>query len=137
VLGEDPLAVADIFVPAPFGQQISRAEIEEHPVYQVLQNRLHLALSRATITLRSVPAPADLSESLHIDPGGSLLVMARATYDGEGRLVEAALFYLPANKFELQLNVSAAPTQELSYSFTRPGAELVLISGEGEPKPST
>lgn len=132
LLGEIPQAVSDIFVPAPFGQQISRADIEEHPVYQVLGSRLALTLARATITLRGVPAPEDLAEALGMERAAPLLVMARGTYDNHDRLVEAGLFYLPATKFELQLNVSANAVQPLAYSFSNPGAELVLISGEGQ-----
>jgi GntR family transcriptional regulator len=134
LLADAPQAVAEIYVPDPLGQQISRAEIGEHPIYQVLQDRLGVTLDRAAVTLRSVAAHGDLAAQLRLEPGSPLLVMQRATYNDQERLVECALYYLPAAKFELQLTVPAQQPQPVSYSFTHPGANLVLINGGDGPR---
>jgi len=54
-LDGQPQAAAEIFVPEPFGQQITRGEIEEHPVYQVLHDKLGLVPHHADVTVRSQP----------------------------------------------------------------------------------
>lgn len=132
LLADAPQAMAEIYVPDPLGQQISRDEIEEHPIYQVLQDRLGVNLGGATVSLRSLPAARDLAAHLELELGSPLLVMQRATYDNQERLVECALYHLPADKFELQLTVPARRPQAVAYSFTHPDANLVLINGEVE-----
>lgn len=130
LLAETPQAVAEIYVPDPFGQQIARSEIQEHPIYQVLQDKLNLTLAQGAVTLRSTPASSPIAEHLQLPPGNPVLVMQRATYDDQDRLVECAFYHLPADKFELQLSVPARQPETLSYSFSHPGANLVLINGE-------
>jgi GntR family transcriptional regulator len=136
LLADAPQALADIYVPGPFGKQIARLEIEEHPIYQVLQDKLGITLAHATVTLRSAQASGELAERLRLDPGAALLVMQRATYDDQERLVEGALYHLPADKFELQLSVPARRPEALSYSFTHPGANLVLLDREQAADPA-
>jgi GntR family transcriptional regulator len=121
-----PQAVADIAVPDPFGQRISRAEIKEHPIYQVLQDNLGLALSYARITLTSQSAPEDLADPLGVATGHPLLVLRRETMDAEDRLLEHATYYLLPDRFELRLTVEATELENVSYSFSRPGPELVM-----------
>jgi GntR family transcriptional regulator len=123
-----PQAVADIAVPDPFGQRISRAEIEEHPIYQVLQDKLGLTLSYGQITLTSQSAPEDLAQPLGIATGHPLLVLQRATMDADDRLLEHATYYLLPDRFELRLTVGATELEKVSYSFSRPGPELVMLA---------
>jgi GntR family transcriptional regulator len=122
-----PQAVADIAVPDPFGQRISRAEIEEHPIYQVLQDNLGLTLSYGRIRLTSQGAPEDLAKPLDVSTGHPLLVLQRATMDADDRLLEHATYYLLPDRFELRLTVDATELEKVSYSFSRPGPELVMV----------
>jgi GntR family transcriptional regulator len=124
-----PQATADIAVPGHIGQRISRAQIAEHPIYQVLQDDLGLTLSHGDIRLSSVGAPPDLATPLGIDPGLPLLVMTRTTYDTESRPIEHAIYHLLPDRFELRLTVQAHERQNISYSFSRPGPKLVLRTG--------
>lgn len=121
-----PQAVADIAVPTPFGQRISRAEIEEHPIYQVLQQQLALQLNYGRISLLSRGADPELAEHLGVAPDSPVLVLQRATYDIDDRLVEHAVYHLLPDRFELRLTVEANELPSVSYSFSRPGPELVM-----------
>ncbi|WP_255951124.1 GntR family transcriptional regulator [Streptomyces odontomachi] len=121
-----PQAMADISVPGAIGQLISRAQIEEHPIYQVLQQQLGLTLSHGEITLTSVAAPADLADPLGISAGEPLLVLSRTTYDKTGRIVEHAVYHLLPDRFELRLTVDADNIENMSYSFRRPAPTLVM-----------
>ncbi|TNC25722.1 GntR family transcriptional regulator [Amycolatopsis alkalitolerans] len=126
-----PQAVADIAVPGPFGTRISRSQIEEHPIYQVLQD-LGLTLSYGRITLVSQGAAGDLAQHLGVETGHPLLVLSRTTFDEDDRVVEHATYHLLPDRFELRLTVDAAELESVSYSFSRPGPELVMKPGIGE-----
>lgn len=125
-------AVAEIFLPEDIGRRIAREAIEEHPVYQVL-DELGIVLHHAEMIVRSQSAAADNAEELGLPPGSPLLVLERTTYDNDQHIAECARYYLPAQAFELRLNVQAQQPESVSYSFSQSGADLVLIpSGEGE-----
>jgi len=128
-LDRQPQVVAEIFVPDPFGQQITRAEIEEHPVYQVLLEKLGLVPHHADVTVRSQGASEARAGELGLEVGHPLLVMERVTFDGEGKVIEWATYYLPAERFELRLTVEASVPEAVAYSFTRSGADLMLVTG--------
>lgn len=128
-----PQAIADIAIPAPYGQQISRSQIEEHPIYQVLQQDLGLTLSYGKITLASEGASSDLARHLGVEAGHPLLVLSRATFDKDDQLVEHAIYHLLPDRFELRLTVEAAELENVSYSFGRPGPELVMRPDQSRP----
>lgn len=132
VIEDAPQALADITLPEGVGERISRAQIEEHPVYQVLQQDLGLTLSHGDITLSSVGASPDRAEPLGVAPGSPLLALSRVTYDDSGRAVERARYHLLPDLFQLHLTVSAHGSEQLSYSFSRPGPELVMRSAGRE-----
>jgi len=126
VIEGEPQAMADITLPNNVGERISRAQIEEHPIYQVLQQDLGLRLSHGDITLASVGARPDQAELLGVNPGSPLLALSRITYDDSQRTVERARYHLLPDLFELHLTVGAHGSEQLSYSFSRPGPELVM-----------
>ncbi|MFI6346377.1 GntR family transcriptional regulator [Streptomyces sp. NPDC050560] len=121
-----PQAVADISVPDHVGQRISRAQIEEHPIYQVLQEEFGLILGHGDITLTSVGAPAHLAEPLGIRVGDPLLVLTRTTYDKADRIIEHAVYHLLPDRFALRLTVDAEEIENVSYSFRHPAPTLVM-----------
>lgn len=125
-------ALAEIFLPDSVGRRITREAIEEHPVYQVL-DELGIVLHHAEMIVRSHAAAADDAQELGLPPGSPLLVLERTTFDNDQHIVECARYYLPAQTFELRLNVQAQQPESVSYSFSQSGADLVLISSrEGE-----
>lgn len=124
-------ALAEIFVPGSLGRHISRSEIEEHPIYQVLQQRLGVSLDHAEIAVRGHAASTEQAELLQLATGAPLLVMQRVTYDSQQQLVECALYHLPAQTFEVRLAVQAQEPEALSYSFHRPAARLAVVEGGG------
>lgn len=119
-----PQAIADIFVPASLGRRISREDIEEHPIYEVLQSHLGVSLHHADIVIAARGAGMEEAGPLECPVGSPLLLMQRTTYDNHGEVVESALYYLPASMFELRLTVQAQEMESQAYSFSRP--ELVL-----------
>lgn len=122
-----PQALAELFIPHPIGRAISRAAIEEHPIFQVLEDELGIVPDHAEVVIRSQEASTEQADKLNVAQGSSLLVMERSTYDHESRIVECARYYLPSHSFEIRLNVQARELKPVAYSFARPGADLVLV----------
>lgn len=129
-LDTTPQALAEIFIPHPFGRAISRAAIEEHPIYQVLEDELGIIPDHAAVVIRSQGATTEQAAVLEVAVGSPLLVMERSTHDREARIVECARYYLPSDSFEIRLSVKARELQPVSYSFARPGVDLVLVPGQ-------
>ena len=130
-LDTNPQALAELFIPDPVGRAISRASIEEHPIYQVLEDELGIVPDHAEVVIRSQGASVEQAGALKVAAGSPLLMMERTTYDSGARIVECARYYLPSHAFEIRLNVQAQELQPVSYSFARPGgADLVLVPGQ-------
>lgn len=125
--GQRP-AIADIFVPKELGLQITRADLEEHPVYQVVQNKLGAYPHHADVVVRSAAVTDDLA-ALDAPFGSPLLILQRTTYDASDRMLECTTLYLRPDSIELQLRVDATGTESTSYDFS-PSPRLVMINNE-------
>lgn len=121
-----PQAIGDITVPDPVGQRISRAQLEAHPIYRVLQEDMSITLSHGDITVGTVAASGDVATPLGIAAGDPLLTMSRVTYDTDERIVEYVTYYLLPDRFELRLSVRATETALAPYAFRDTGPELVM-----------
>jgi len=121
-----PYAVADAYIPYPFGQELSRADIERHPTFQILQDRSHVRLQHARVTLRGSAASAAVAEALAIRQGAPLLVLRRWLHDIEGTLVQYSIHHLPADKFEFSLEPSLSGERHVAYSFGQPITRLSI-----------
>ena len=124
-----PASIADIFVPKELGLLITRADLEEHPVYQVIENKLGLYPDYADVIVRSMALTEDLT-ALGVPVGSPLLALQRTTYDKDERMLECTLLYLRPDSMELQLRVQAQGLQEASYDFPSPSSRLIRVSGE-------
>lgn len=112
-----PQAVASIFVPEQFGRFMSRADIEEHPVYQVLQERAGRAPSDAQITLTFTTVEPDVARALELDGSDLVPRMQRVTRDESGEVLECMVAYLRPEAFELRTVVTANHMVPVSYTF--------------------
>jgi GntR family transcriptional regulator len=130
-----PATIADIFVPKELGLLITRADLEQHPVYQVIQNKLGLYPHHADVIVRSVAVTEDL-DALDAELGSPLLVLQRTTYDPNDVMLECTMLYLRPDAIELQLRVEAADLQGASYDFPTPSPRLIRINGQQDPPKS-
>lgn len=94
-------AVADGLVLEPYGSQLSRADLERHPSYHLLQQRGAVAASR--ITVCCAPTPADIAADLASPDGGWTLVLRRVLTDGDGSPVQRTTYHLRPDRFEFSL----------------------------------
>jgi len=125
-LDEVAPCITDIFVPKTIGSQITRADLEEHPVYQVIENKLGLAPAYADLVVGSAALSENLT-ALDAPIGSPLLVLERTSCDASGRMLECTNLYLRPDAAELRLRVQEEGAQGVSYNFCNPGPRLSRI----------
>lgn len=96
-------ALVRVMVPEDPGRQITRAQVEESPIYHVLRDELRLELREAHVTVRCEPAGARVARSLGVGPQSALLVLQRSTAGHDGRIVEVATHFLRPDAYQLEL----------------------------------
>lgn len=100
-----PHAVLHCMVAEPFGRQIELVDLENTPIFHVLEEKCGVRLRRASLTIGVGSADEDLARLLSIPAGSPLLVMHRLTLADTGLPVEFTTHYLRPQFYELQVNV--------------------------------
>lgn len=106
-----PFAVVTVWCPAELGQELSRADVERSPFYELLPIRL----SGATQTIGADAVSADDAKLLGVPPGSPVLRCERITTDEQGRPVLLSEHVFPAHRTEFVVDLphaepSIAPT---------------------------
>lgn len=114
-----PLAVAEIYVSEKFGRTISRADIEEHPIYQVLQERAHRQPHRAEIGLIFTNTKPDIAAVLDLGADAIVPRLQRVTCDEQGEILECTVAYFRPEAFELRTAVTVDQPRPISFSFSK------------------
>lgn len=103
-----PHALVDVYLPKRIGAQITRNQLEAHPIYHVLQNSLEIELREAQVRVSSGSATADVAQLLGLPAAHSLLMLERTTLDVDGEIVEVARHHLMPDIYQLQLTVNGS-----------------------------
>lgn len=96
-------ALVRVMLPEDIGRQITRAQVEESPIYHVLRDELDVNLQEAQVTVRCEPGGAEVARLLGVAPQSALLVLQRSTAGDDGRVVEAATHFLRPDAYQLEL----------------------------------
>lgn len=112
---EIPHALVRSTVREDLGRRINRDDLEQHPIYDLLQNQLGVMLHEAELNVSCRPANRDVTESLDPDvpdlleilPGSSLLILERVTVDRQRVPVECATHYLRPDVYRLRVHAQA------------------------------
>jgi GntR family transcriptional regulator len=107
----EPFAVVTVWCPADLGNQLSRADVEQSPFYELLSVRL----GGATQTIAAAAADAGDARLLGIPAASPVLRCRRVTRDVEARPVLLSEHVFPAHRTEFvvelaQSEPSIAPT---------------------------
>lgn len=107
----EPFAVVTVWCPAELGQELSRADVERSPFYELLPIRL----SGATQTIGADAVSADDAKLLGVPAGSPVLRCERITTDENGRPVLYSEHVFPAHRTEFVVDLphaepSIAPT---------------------------
>ena len=98
-----PHAITRIRVPARFGRRMTRAEVDSSPIYDILQKKLKVKLTRAEFLLSCRQPPRAISEVLEISQSSFLLVLDRITRDQASEAVEMTTHFLRPDVYQLSV----------------------------------
>jgi GntR family transcriptional regulator len=102
-----PFAVVTVWCPAELGQELSRADVERSPFYELLP----IELSGATQTIGADAASPEVAELLGVPLGAPVLRCERTTTDVNGRPVLLSEHVFPAHRTEFVVELPhAAPS---------------------------
>lgn len=104
----EPFALVTVWVGAELGAELSRAEVERAPFYDLLPVRgVELATAHQTIT--ADVADAGTGRRLDVAPGDPVLVVRRVTHDVSGTPVLYSEHRYPAARttFEIEFSLNA------------------------------
>lgn len=112
-----PFAVADIFVPASIGRLVSRADVEKHPIYHVIQDRSEKQVTHAELIVTLQAPPADLVEMLNVAEFPLIPRLERVTYGLDDELLECTVTHFHPSGFEIRTDVATDAQQDFNYTF--------------------
>jgi GntR family transcriptional regulator len=102
---DEPFALVTVWVRADIGADVSRADAERAPFYDLLPVR-GVELGTAHQTITAEVAAADVAEQLAIAPGDPLLLLRRTTYDAPGMPALYSEHRYPANRTTFEIEFS-------------------------------
>jgi len=105
VADDRPFALVDAYVRADIGADVSRADVERAPFYDLLPLR-GVVLSGVHQSITAEVADARVSRLLDTDSGAPLLVSRRTTYDAAGTRILYSEHRSPAERTTLEIEFS-------------------------------
>lgn len=98
-----PHAITRVSVPHGIGSKIARADVESSPIYDVLQKKLALRLTRAEFLVSCRQPSAEVSEALQISQSSFLIILDRITRDANNEAVETTSHFLRPDVYQLSV----------------------------------
>lgn len=99
--------------------RLSREAVERNPTYWVLEKLLGQKIARADVSIRYVPAPADLSRLLQVKLGAPLMMLERVSFGANGAPLEHSYYYAKAETYSFSLTVRGKLPITRSLTRTR------------------
>ena len=98
----EPFAVVTVWVPGDLGADISRADVERAPFYDLLPLR-GVDLGRAKQSIDADAADADDARLLGVTVASPVLVCRRVTYAADGRPALSSEHRYPSGRTHLEI----------------------------------
>ena len=98
-----PHAITRIVVPTGIGREMTRADVESAPIYDILRNKLGIDLARAEFLVGCRQPSPEISAALEISQSTFLLVLDRITRDTGNRPVEMTTHFLRPDVYQLSI----------------------------------
>lgn len=100
----EPFARVTVWCPAELAVDVSRADVERSPFYELLP----VSLAAATQTIGAAAASASDAAVLRIPAGSPVLRCERVTSDADGRVVLVSTHVFPAHRTEFVVDLAQA-----------------------------
>jgi GntR family transcriptional regulator len=93
-------AVADCCVFEPYGADITRADLQRTPSFELLQRRFGSPIAGSEISVGLGGVPVDVATLLGVRPDSPVLRLRRLLSARDGAPVQYAVYHVPADRFE-------------------------------------
>lgn len=100
----EPFALVTVWCPAELASDLSRADVERSPFYELLE----VTLAGATQTIGAAAASPDEAAALQVPAGSPVLRCERTTTDDRSRVVLVSTHVFPAHRTEFVVELAHA-----------------------------
>lgn len=111
-VGNIPFANTEMYLPVKYANTFTREDVEQRTVYQLLEDRLGLALGKGRQIIRAAGAAGSAAENLNLPKNYPVLQIERKAYSRDGELIEYRILSYEASRYsflvELDLNPGSA-----------------------------
>ncbi len=107
-VADGPISVVDLSVPADIGKVITRQQVENQPLYEILPT-IGITLGPASQVIRAGAMTKELSELSGIPETTPVLECERLTLDTVGRPIVHAAFTYRSDRFEFHISLAEGP----------------------------
>jgi GntR family transcriptional regulator len=105
----DPIAFDSTWLPVATGRYIEKEDLENRSIYNVLESRSGMRVSRGRFRMEAVNAPNDIAGHLNIPWGRALLLIERTTYSESGTPVCFQMRYYRSDRVAYELVLDRGP----------------------------
>lgn len=105
----EPIGLARIYIPNQYAKHFSFEDISQHTIYNLMANKLHIALGKGVQNISAIPAGGRVADLLQVPKKSPVLMLERFSYNAEGELIEYMLIYYKYDQysFQVELDLSA------------------------------
>lgn len=107
IVENDVIALAQVYIPNIYGSQITREDLENNTIYDLLENKFNVELGEADQSIEACPADDELSRILKVDIGTPLLKAKRLVFSRDSNLVEKIIFYYRYDAFAFKVKLNS------------------------------
>ncbi|WP_426115248.1 GntR family transcriptional regulator [Pseudomonas sp. DSP3-2-2] len=100
---DEAIALGRSHLPAELASVVWK-DVEQQPIYSVLEQTTGCAVSRADMAIRAQQADKGLATALSIKRGAALLVMERTSWFADGRCCDRTTFYIRPERYSFVLS---------------------------------
>lgn len=104
-----PHAIAQVDLPNAIGRRLTMADVEQHPIYDLLTRKLKAEPVRAEFLVSCRQPTPSMSQTLELSQSSLLLVLERISYDRDNAPVEHTTHFLRPDVYQLSVSLDDLP----------------------------
>lgn len=115
-----PVSFDDTFLPLDVGLRIMSDDLENHPIFSLLEGKYATPLIEAEYRLEARAAEAVVAQALGVEPLSPLLVIERTTYTEGGRPIDYETLYYRGDLVQFTTRLARRPPTPVGRDTTPP-----------------
>ena len=114
-VGDMPFANTEMYLPVKYANAFTRQDVEQRTVYQLLEDRLGLALGKGRQIIRAAGAAGSAAENLNLPKNYPVLQIERKAYSRDGELIEYMILSYEASRYSFLIELDLNPGTARDY----------------------